>query len=814
MQTTLKIFIRSLLRDKVHSLINLSGLALGFFSFIAIQLYVHYQESYDDFYSPHIYRFHTQKTQGQEVQPWKSSASVNLSNYLTTNFPQVVAATRVNKFNQDRILLEVEHQGTNQLFEEFVGRRADGNFFDIFETPFISGNPTTALTEPYSIVLTARIAKALFGSTQALGKTVRLIEDERTTMKVTGVIEDIPDNTHMPFDYLISLATMQAAHPDWNWRDAWYWDYFHTYAKLAPGTDLERFTERLNEAVASSGAEQFGRMNFSMAFQMLSAQDIHLKSSINNEFANNANGSTIKLLSWISYFILLVAWINYINLTTAKSINRSKEIGVKKTMGALQSSLINQLLIESLLFNLMALILSTLGLIACYPWLATLVPPQVFSIPGKELLLGGFLVIFLLGSIGSSIYPALLTSKLDIVLAVKGAFKTSKEGLVIRKSLVIFQFMLTTVLVVGTLIIYQQMSHLLNRDLGFSPEQILIISEPNDVENYQVSYYSYKHSVLQDSHVEALTSVGKIPGIYNNNLERFRREFENNAEAKPMKFHVVDYDFESVFGLEVLGGRSFDRAMENEETRVVVMNESAIKLLGFSDANEAIGMDLIHLTYGLRELPVKLIGVVNDYNHSAMNTVDPMVFMLDEQVYWRPSHFMCLKVSTRDISNTLSFLQQEYNSFFPGDKFSYWFLDRTYNQAYESHLVFQKVFNLFSILGVIVANLGLIGLSIFTINQSKKELSIRKVLGASVHLLYRQFSLRFVKLVLLGSALGVPMAYFFFDRWLEDYPSRVSIGMSFLILPVVVLVLLALLVISSIIIKAVKSNPIKNLSSE
>ncbi len=418
------------------------------------------------------------------------------------------------------------------------------------------------------------------------------------------------------------------------------------------------------------------------------------------------------------------------------------------------------------------------------------------------------------GTLLSAIYPALLISKFDIIQAAKSAFKSSKEGLLIRKGLVVFQFAVTSIMIVGAYVIYEQMSYLLNRDIGFDPEQVLVINAPNLDDNYDVKYRSFKNNMLQKPRVTSLTSVGNIPGVYNNSLERFKLRQQTNEEAQLIEFHVVNHDFEAVFGLDVLPGRSFDETRDNEQNRVAVMNESAIKLLGLDVLEKASETDLVHITYSNREIPLKLIGVVNDYYNSPMEEPEPMVFMLDEQTYWMSTHYMCFNLSTEEIGQTLKFIESEYNTFFPGDKFNFWFLDKTYNEAYASHLAFQKAFSLFSLLGFLIANLGLIGLSVFTINQAKKELSIRKILGASFKTLYRYFTVKFLKLVLLGSVIGLPIGYYLFNQWLNNYSSRIEIGINFLGFPVLFILFLALVIVTRSIVRAIRTNPINNLRTE
>ncbi len=818
MGANFKIFLRSLLRDRVHSAINLLGLSLGFISFIIIQLYVVGENSYDKFYqnSENIYRIHGRKTQGNQPQPWKSSTSVNLIEYLRQNYDYIKEATRVHKFDQNRVLLQVEGKNNQRLvFDNYQGYHVDGTFFNVFPQEMISGNAKNCLTEPFSIVLTKKLALALFGSEDVIGKTLTLVDDEDHEMLVTGLIEDLPNNTHLPYDYLVSLSTFQAQHPDWNWLDAWYWDYFHSYVVLDPLTNTQEFEESFNTSIASLGSEQFERMNFSMEYSMMQVQDIHLNSNLSNEFVNNGNAGTVSLLNGISYFILLIAWLNYVNLTTAKSINRAKEIGIKKTMGASRGSLIFQLIKESFLFNTLSLLIASLTILVFYTQISELFPVEVMETGEISVfMIGKFAMIFILGALISAIYPALLISKLDITLAAKSAFKSSKEGQLVRKGLVVFQFTITATMIVGALIIYEQMTFLLNRDMGFEPEQVLVINEPNQATNYDTKYQSLTNTLIQNTKIEAITSVGNIPGVYNNSLERFRLKHQANEEAEPLKFHLADYDFEKVFELNLLAGRTFDRSRELESNRVAIMNESAIRLLGFNGIVEAVESELVHITYSQREIPLKLIGVVNDYYQSPMEEPSPMVFMLDEHTYWMSSHYICLKISTEEVSNTIDFIESEYNKFFPDDKFNYWFLDSTYNEAYSSHLAFQKVFSLFSLLGILVANLGLIGLTVFTMNQEKRELSIRKVLGANFSVLYTHFSFKFLKLVLLGSVLGLPISFYLFSQWLNDYSSRIDLDIIFFSLPIALILFLALVIISGTIVKAIQANPIKNLRSE
>ena len=809
-------FFRSLNRYRLFATLNIGGLTLGMAAAIYMLDYIAFEQSYDDFRpdGDRIFRITSQKTQDGVAEPRRSSASVYLATYLKERFPEIEEVSRVHILDNARQTVLVGEGDLRRKFEETRGFHAGEDYFKIFSDQLLHGNPETAFDEPFKMVITESTALRYFGTTDAYGETVTLVDDEVHDYLITGVVKDVPLNSHFHYDYLISLKTLETLWPNARWT-AWNWDYFHTYIKVLPWIDTEDLEKRINQSVADFGKEVFQAGNYHMDFQFQNIRDIHLQSNLGRELSTNGNGQLLGYLKIIALFVIVLAWVNYINLATATSSLRAKEIGIRKASGALYNGLLRQFLFESFLLNLIALIIALSLVTASTTYLESLTGHRFsFLIFQDANWLALLLVVMVIGSFFSGLYPAIVLSGLKTVQILKGSFKGSAKGIALRKSLVVFQFVISLILMTATIAIYQQVNFLKNRDLGIELEQVVVVGAPNIRTDQIWNEYDYlKNRALENSQVQMVSASNQIPGNVLYHTELFKRREQNVTEAKVAGMVWVDYDFMELYDLKLLAGKDFVKGDPDNE-RGMIINESSSRLLGFKSPEEAIGqpMTWVHSFGALTDL--KIIGVVNDYDQRPLGTTQPMAMLMDRFYRWREMAYYLYRIQTVNAEQTIASIREYFEEVYPNETFSAFFLDEHFNKQYQSEARFGDIFSIFSLIAIIISSLGLFGLTYFILDQKKKEISIRKVLGASVHQLTGLVSRQLTLQMVIATALGIPLIYYLLDLWLRRFAYRMDTSIWLFILPG--LGLLAIAVITSFwqTMRAAKSNPVKHLRNE
>lgn len=815
-RTHLLFFLRNLRRHKSFTFLNLLGLVVGMASFIYMLGYVQYERSFDSHaqYADQVYRIASQKIQDGDPQLAKSSASVALAPHLRETQPMLESVTRVHMIDSRRLIIRVKDDlGNERTFMETKGYHAEGEYFDIFPSQLIQGDPATALVNPNSIVLTESLAEKYFGTENPIGKTVTMTDLFEMEYQITGIAPDPPATTHFRYDFLVSFSTFEKQRPTWRWT-SWDWDYFHTYIKVKPDADIDQLAANINASVADAGKEVFEGRGYSMLFTLQPLMDIHLYSNLGREFAPGGNGALLVYIEVIAFFVLALAWINYINLSTARATIRAKEIAIRKVTGSNRGALLGQLLSESFLMNLIALVF-TLGLLAL---VAPLMEPLTdFGFSLSQLLNPKLLVlitgVFIVGSIGSGIYPALVLTRFQPVKVLKGSFANSKEGLFLRKFLVVFQFMVAILLLAGTLTVYRQINFLRDRDLGVNIDQVLITSMPNlRDESFWPDYDRFKNRLLQSADFTYITSTNDIPGNFLNRVELIKRPEQPESEAKINKLFWIDFDFVELFDLELVAGRNFTEERPADHREGVFFNESAIRQLGFSSPEEAIDkhIDWIH-PGGLVE-PYRIIGVLNDFDQEALGGTEPMVFIMNRpQIEWWDTYYISIGLVTSDLEGAIETIRETHQDVYPNDSFDYFFLDEHFNRQYASDQRFGKIFGLFALMGILISNLGLFGLTAFIVLQRKKEMSIRRVLGARLSSIVQLISMQFVFQLALAISIAIPVAYFGLDQWLDKFARRMPLSLDIFLYPVAAIGAIALVTIVYQALSATRVNPTENL---
>ena len=785
-------------------------------AFIYMADYVAFEESFDE-YRPdneRIFRITSQKTQDGIEEQRRSSASVYLAPFIKQTFPEVESVTRVHILDNPRQTVIVDERGKRKKFEETRGFHAGPEYFRIFGDKLIVGNPDRTFDQPFNMVITSSLAMKYFGTVDALGKTVTLVDDETHQYQITGVVRDIPENSHFQYDYLISLKTLETLWPYARWT-SWNWDYFHTYIKVKPNTNVKNLEKRLQKTVNETGREVFEAGNYSMDFRFQNIRDIHLFSNLGRELSQNGNGELLSYIYLIALFVLILAWVNYINLATATSSLRAKEIGIKKVSGAPISSLFNQFLIESLVINLLAFMVSCLFVLIAAEYLETWTDHHFSFLVFTDLKwLLAILSIVATGSLLSGIYPALILSRFQPLKIVKGNFMQSQQGITLRKALIILQFSVSLVLMVSTFGIYSQIDFLRNRDLGITLDKVLAVHAPNiRTESVWQEYDYLKSEALKESGISLVSASNQVPGNILYHTELFKKREQNTLEAKVAGMVWVDYDFLDLYGLRLIAGKDF-RPEQSDGERGMIINQSMMELMGFSDPAEAVNAPAtwVHSFGALTD--VKIIGVVNDFDQRPMGTPQPMALLMNRFYRWREMGYYLYKIQSEQAEETIAAIREDFEETYPNEIFNAFFIDERFNQEYQNEARFGDVFSLFSLLAIFISNLGLFGLTVFVLSQRRKEMCIRKVLGATISNLVHLISRQLVTQMLVAGAIGMPVVYFGLESWLNRFAYRMDVSLLLFVVPFFTLIVISLATTIWQTGRTARMNPVANLRNE
>ncbi|WP_026969189.1 ABC transporter permease [Algoriphagus terrigena] len=790
---------RHISKNKVFTFINVAGLAIGMLACILISQFVLHELSYDDFLDKkdRIFRLQQDRFDKGELSTQWASGAAGIGPDLKSNFSEVKAYTRLS--NQGATM-----STGDTFFREEDLYFASEDFFEIFSIPLIEGTDSLVLKEPFKIVLSQSMARKYFGSEDPIGKTLKA--NGRTDYEVSGVFEDLPINTHMKIDALISFVSLEKLQNDPIL--SWNWDGFMTYILLEDQVDAKAFEAKLPDFVQTQKGEELKKYNAGIAFHLQPVQDIHLDSDYIMEFKANGNRQAVYFLSVVAILIMIIAWINYINLSTAKSVERAREVGVRKVMGGYQSQLIQQFLTESLFLNLMAVLLAAAVAMVLTPWFSELTGRelgyQLFMQPVFWLVL---LALIVSGALMSGIYPAFVLSSFRPVEVLKGKFKNTDKGIFLRKGMVIAQFVASITLMVGTFTVFLQLRYMQNQELGVNIEQTVVLQAPSVTDStYKQKYQVFKQRISDYAEVVSVTASTTVPGGQPNwNAGGIRRLSQGEDEQNQYRVIMTDGSFNKSFGLEMVAGREFSDDVANE-WKNVVLNESATRLMGFATVEEAINDQIFFWgdTFNI-------VGVMKDYHQESLKkSFDALIFRYDES----PNGFYSVKVQTSQIKDLMATFEADWKDVFPGNPFEYFFLDEHYNQQYKADQQFGAIFTIFSGLAIFIATLGLFGLSSLTAIQRTKEIGIRKVLGASLFGLLRLISKDFIVLVGIAILLSLPLSIWIMNSWLQDFASRISLSWWIFAVPSVMVVVITILTVSIHTIKVAMINPVSSLNYE
>ncbi len=801
-----KTAFRNLTKNKFYTSINIFGLAFGLATCILILLYVLDEMNFDKYNDnvKRIYRVNNEVKFGNNHLDLAVSDAV-MGPTLLREFPQIEQYTRLAGYGSFLV------KKGNQNLRETKAVYADSTLFDIFTLPMISGDPKTALREPNSIVITEKIAKKYFGRTDVAGES--LLINEKENYKVTGVIKDIPDQSHFNFDFFIPMTENESSR-----NTKWLAENFNTYILLKKDVDPKKLEPQFNamldryvapelKSILNLTMDDFKKGGGFVRCSLIPLADIHLHSNKIGELSANGNIQIIYIFSAIALLILLIACVNFMNLSTARASSRAKEVGVRKVLGSLRRNLIQQFITESVLMSFIGLVIAILLALLLLPYFNELAGKKMsFLLLFQPVMLFSFLMLILIVGILAGSYPAFYLSAFQPIKVLKGKLAGGFKGSVLRNALVVFQFSISVILIVGTLVIYNQLSYIRNKDIGYNRSQVLVL-HGTDVLNDRAE--SFKNELLEISGVANATMSGFLPvNGYRGKNTLFPSPTLDPKTGISAEQWSVDENYIPTLDIKLVEGRNYS-AQFLTDSNAVILNEAAAKFLGTKDI---LNRKLYHFTDVslMKTSELHIIGVVKNFNFSSLrDEVTPLALLLQKQ-----SGSMAVRINSSNISAVVAQIKNKWQAMVPGQLFDYSFMDEEFNNLYASEQRTGQLFITFATLAILIGCLGLFGLVTYAAEQRTKEIGIRKVLGASVGNIAGMLSVDFLKLVVISWLIAFPVAWYGMNRWLQDFAYRTSISWWIFASAGVFALIIALLTISSQAIRAAVANPAKSLKSE
>ncbi len=792
----IKLAFRGIKSQKFYSLINLLGLTAGITAFALIMLWVNTETSFDKFQddAENIYRVDYKLYEEEVLEQYSASAVPVIGPMMKKTYPEVEEYTRFKK--TDGV---IKHGDI--FYKEEKMFYAESSFFSIFNFPLVEGQASDEILDVNKAVITESTAKRYFGNENPVGKYI--IYNEKDRYFVSAVAKDAPENSHLKFDILLSYENLINEVPYFD--EGWFVEQFYTYVKLVPGADFKTLESKIPTLVEKYLGDFMKEAQFLAEFKLRPLEEIHLHSDLQNELEVNGNISHVRYMSLIAFLVLIIAFINYINLTTSHSVQRASEVGVRKVLGALRKHLLSQLLTETFLINLLAFFMSFVLILALLPSFKMLTGSPV-SIPWKLAPLV-LLLLFIISGLLTGIIPALYLTRTSPTLVLKGKGKNRSKGMSnFRNSLVVFQFTISVVLIAGTLLIGKQMSFLQNQNLGIDIDQMLVVEGPKAInaENIVTESDAFRSEMLNLAAVKNMTVSTNVPGEEVMFQPVYGKLIAGVNTEKKIRMIGIDQHFFDTYELKILAGRNFDKNYSSE-IREVILNESALGYMGFKNAEDAIGKELTG-----DQGEARVIGVVNDYNQKSLRE-KPGPLMFCNRV---ESNYYTLKINGAEAGQVIGKLENQWNLKFAGNPFNYFFLDDYFNRQYRSDKKFGMLFLIFSVLAIFIACLGLLGLSAYSTAQRTKEIGIRKVNGAKISEVLTMLNKDFIRWVIVAFCIAVPVSFYTMKKWLESFAYRTELSWWIFALAGFLALGIALLTVSWQSWKAATRNPVEALRYE
>ncbi len=798
----LKQTFRNISKQKPYSYLNIIGLTAGLTCFALISLWVNDEFSYDRFNKNYdrIVRV-TGITKTETGIEESAVSSAPMAKALKNDYAEVENTVRMDM--REEI---VQHDGGQVLQPGIL--LTDPSFFDVFSYSLTRGNTTTALQQPYSLVLTESSAKKYFGNADPIGKQLVLNMHDSTgtgaAYTITGIMADPPQNAHVTFNMLISFRTIEAANPNVLTVDGWGDASYYTYLLLKKGVDHKAFSGKISQFYAKYIGDRFATWRNIYFYQLQPLGDIHLRSHLQYEIGPTGSITNVYIFLSIGIFILLLAGINYTNMATARSVARAKEVGIKKVVGALKKQLILQYISESVITALLAFVLSCVLVVFLRPFLLQLTGKDLSLLSYPVLILLLALVTVVLGII-AGIYPAVVLSSFKPIVTLKGSFKSSSKGIVLRRTLVVSQFVITLILITGIIVIYSQMSFVKNKDLGYAKDALLSI-KVNGNTDVIGGYTAFKNELISGTLVSGVaTSNSMIGGGVGTGGSQTVDNKGNPLQVNTSRLRVDDR-YLDVYGIKLAAGKNFSQTAGTDSIRPVILNHTAVNKFGWQNDEAAIGKP-----FNIGNQPGTVIGVINDIHFNSLRTtIEPLAIYPVAPRFSR----ITLKINLARADESLALIEKTWRKHFPSSLFDYSFLDQQIEQVYAEEKRFSKIFLYFSILSLLIACLGLYGLIAYTVFQKTKEIGIRKILGATAGGIAAMLSKEFLKPVLLACFVAVPVSWYVMNSWLQNFAYRIGITWWMFAAAGALIVFIALITVSFEAIKAAVSKPVNSLRTE
>jgi len=796
---------RNMKRHKAYSAINILGLAIGIAACMLILQYVWLELSYENFQEKgdRIYRIQQDRYDSGKLSTQWAAGAYAVGNSFKEAIPEI--EDYVKLVQNGHVTVDVDHQPV-KIEKVFF---ASGSFFNIFSYPLVSGDKNTALKEPYTAAISVSSAKRIFGTTNIVGKRIEL--NRNSSYTITTVYNDAPVNTQIKPDILLSytsfLSMVKANNNDP--ETAWEWDGCLTYVLLQNGANPKVVEKKFLPIVDKFVGADMKKYNSGVTYKLQPLNDIHLYSNYMGEPDTNGDGKTVYLLLGIALFIVVIAWVNYINLATARAMTRAREVGVRKAIGSFRTQLIIQFLSEAAVLNGFALIVALAIVILAIPGFNALSGQSIsFALFTQVRFWISLTALFITGVFLSGLYPAFVLSGFKPVEVLKGNIGGTKQSSGLRKSLIVFQFATSLFLLIGTVTVYQQIQYMRKQSLGINIDQTLVVSAPivGIDSTYLQKMTAFKENLSQYPFVKNATVSTSIPGEpVQWNAGGIKLVGADDSKQKQYRVIGVDYDYLKTYDLKLIAGRIFSKSFGTDKS-AVVFNRKGIEQLGFNNPEEALNkrIDFWGAQY-------TIVGVTENFHQQSLREAyEPLILRLIPDV----NGYLSVKTEASQAAKTVELVKAQWNSFFPGNTFEYFFLDDHFNYQYRADQRFGQVFGIFTSLAILVACMGLFGLASFTTLQRSKEIGIRKVLGSSVtnilKLLYREFA----TLLLIAFVIATPIAWIITSNWLQSYAFRINVHWLYFVIPFTLMILIALITVSFQSIKAAVANPVKSLRSE
>jgi putative ABC transport system permease protein len=793
----LKFAFRNLSLQKGNSILNLLGLVTGITAFILIVCWIQSEMSFDNFHQDkeNIYRVDFKLFEEDKLELYSAAAVPAVGPELKHHFPEVKEYTRFSRVEGVISYEDVHFKETDVFY-------AEPSFFSMFTFPLLKGANDTSLLAVNTAVLSQSAATRYFGQTDPIGKVITL--NGKDKYAVRGVAKDAPSNSHIKFQILLSYQNLINQN-EW-FNSGWLGANFYTYVRLAPGTNVKSLENKIPQLPEKFIGDFMKRAYFRVEFTLRKLGDIHLNSALNNELSVNGSLRSITFLGIIALMVLLIAYVNYINMTTSQAMERAAEVGVRKILGAMKRQLVGQFITEAMLLNGIAVVISVVAGFFLAPVFnqvfGTMIHLKIFTLAILSVILLTVAVLL------TGLIPALYLSNFVSTAVIKGKGQTGTNQMsIFKNAMVLFQFAISIILIAGTILINRQLHFVEQQDLGINIDRVLVVEGPQSIDdqNYTQQLQAFKSEMLQQSEVVNMTVSSCIPGKEITWNPVYGKLVNGTNTEKKIDMIGIDEDFMSIYGLKLVAGRNFEQPYQKVINQLIV-NESAVKYLGFKDAEDAIGKELTSSDQG----SAHIIGVVHDFNQRSLKQLpEPIAF---SNAPW--NQYFSLKVKQGNLGRLIPMLEKTWNQQFPGNPIHYFFLQDYYNDQYRDDQQFGQFFQLFSLLAILIACMGLLSMSSYTISLRTKEIGVRRVNGARIGEILVLLNKDFVKWVILAFIIASPIAWYTMHQWLENFAYKTELSWWIFALAGILALGIALLTVSWQSWKAATRNPVEALRYE